>query len=96
MAVTQWKIFYNDGTTYSDKNGLPKSAPIDGVLLIVQKGTGLEDGQFILNGGEYYYWDNEIWKQKWFDPVSGSARGGLANKTDWRKAKVDAITYAKL
>ncbi len=94
--VTEWRIFYKDRKVITDLVPV-LSVPTENVLLIVQKGSELLDGQFILNGGSYYWWDDNKWNISNNKPKNiRFLNGVLVNKKVWRQAKVDAINYAKL
>ena len=51
-----WKIYYTDGTTYSDEDGDWENAPSHGVVCVVVKDP--DYGRFVLNGLNYYYRPN--------------------------------------
>ena len=55
-----WKIFYSDGSTYSNDDGSPATAPPFDVQVIVQLDqTG---GRYNQMGSDYYTWrDNRWW-----------------------------------
>lgn len=54
-----WKIYYSDGTTYSDLDGPPEQAPALDVQVIVQ----LDDtgGRYNQMGSDYYIWREDRW-----------------------------------
>lgn len=57
----QWKVHYDDGSTYSDLDGSPETAPGDGVQVIIQ--LSRDHGFDIIRGGnqgrrdDFYWWD---------------------------------------
>lgn len=95
---TEWKIFYDNKESFSSEDGSPEEAPTNDVLLIVQKGDHIQEGEHILNGGEGYRFFEGKWQQgynieNWAKPF---LLGKLVNQKTWRQAKQDAINYAKL
>lgn len=68
-----WRIYYGDGSTYSDEDGPVEGAPSLNVQAIVQRDPSIHGtGRFVLHGGgqrpnrvpvDYYCWDREqgIW-----------------------------------
>ena len=47
-----WMIFYDDGTTFSDKDGAPNEAPATGVIVVLQNDA---DGKNVLYIQKDYY-----------------------------------------
>lgn len=64
----QWRIFYADGSTYSDLDGPPFDAPATGVQVIAK--TDANVGRILLSCCDYYWWDNK--RGTWF---SGDVAG---------------------
>ena len=61
MKPGRWKIFYGDGSTFSDQNGDPKDAPVANVQVIVQ--PHIESGRYMQVERDYYiYWAN---RKRW-------------------------------
>ena len=63
----EWKIFYGDGSTFSDLDGSPENAPGVNVQVIIQ--TSKDHGREVIKGGnqwrdDYYWWDNE--SRRWW------------------------------
>jgi len=54
-----WKIYYEDGTTFSDSDGKPEEAPARGVQIIMQAEPHL--GREILRATDFYIRKNEQW-----------------------------------
>jgi hypothetical protein len=54
-----WKIYYADGSTYSDDDGSPETAPPDGIEVIVQ--TDPRVGRSIIDGKDWYVFDGCKW-----------------------------------
>lgn len=54
-----WKIYYDDGSTFTEDNGTPWEAPRLGVQFVVQK---LEHNKryLILSGADYYTYQEEF------------------------------------
>lgn len=63
-----WKLYYADGTIFSDLDGPPEMAPGWGLLFAVQRDQ--DHGHRIIAGGhqgihvDYYWWDEET--SSWF------------------------------
>jgi hypothetical protein len=55
----RWKIYYEDGTTFSDRDGKPKEAPGWGVQTIVQ--PHVESGRYLLPPYDYYLYRDGRW-----------------------------------
>ena len=55
----KWKIYYEDGTTFSDQDGKPKDAPGWGVQTIVQ--PHIESGRYLLPPYDYYLYRDSRW-----------------------------------
>lgn len=58
----KWKIFYGDGSTFSDEDGSPYYAPRDNVQVII--GADPETGRYIIAKFDAYWWDIE--RDRWF------------------------------
>lgn len=89
--MRDWKIFYDDREPFSNEDGSPNDAPIDGILLIVQKGDDLGQWDHILHSSDYYKWD----KDRWILSTEGIT-GRTTSFEVWYNAKTEAIEYAKL
>lgn len=65
----RWKIFYDNGSTFTDVDGKPFDAPKRGVIAItVQDG---EHGRALCRDNDFYIWNvydgNELWQGvDWF------------------------------
>ena len=53
----KWKIFYEDGTTFTDQDGTPFEAPTSGVLVVICEND--EVGRVLVYGQSYYFWWQE-------------------------------------
>jgi hypothetical protein len=47
-----WRIFYDDGSTYSSDDGAWNNAPADGVLVVIEK---VEPDRVLFHSGADYY-----------------------------------------
>lgn len=54
--MTDWRIYYSDGGTFSHEDGDPLSAPPHGVVCISQFANGKKT---IMHGWDWYYWNAE-------------------------------------
>lgn len=57
--MTRWKIYYSDGSTFSDKDGDPFNAPGRGVQMIVHEHS--EVGRHLLGREDNYWWSGSRW-----------------------------------
>ena len=62
MTETIWKIFYGDGSTYSNLDGSPYDAPSDNVQAIVIRDPTI--GRGIVAKCDLYWWVES--EQQWF------------------------------
>ncbi len=53
----RWKIFYTDGSTFSNADGTPEEAPGGGVVAIAQEDETV--GVLIHRGNDYYAFDKQ-------------------------------------
>ena len=54
-----WRIYYADGSTFDDANGLPEAAPLDGIQIIVEC---LSNGQLQYHQDrDFYLWTGDSW-----------------------------------
>ena len=68
-----WRIYYGDGSTFSEEDGTPAHAPGRNVQAIVLRYPSVEGQRIILQGFDYYTWDEGgIW-----DGWNGRDEGGL-------------------
>lgn len=56
-----YKIYYNNGETYSEQNGTPEDAPGLGVIVIVQKHPDTREGSYLQHRADYYIWADSRW-----------------------------------
>lgn len=58
--VTKWKIWYDDGTTFSSADGTPSQAPLDGIVGIVEWHD--DKAQRPYWGSDFYHWTGDGWR----------------------------------
>lgn len=63
-----WRIYYDDGSTFSYKDGDPLDAPTTGFICAV--GYDDCDKRYIMHGWDYYHWDRET-EQWWGMDLNG-------------------------
>lgn len=56
----QWRIYYGDGSTYSDRDGPPQDAPGRDVQVIARKYDNPR-GFSLMHGKDAFVWRNEGW-----------------------------------
>ena len=56
--MATWKIYYGDGSTFSNKHGGPEQAPTTNVIAIAHYD---EDGRRKVASSADYYWFDGIW-----------------------------------
>lgn len=74
----RWRIYYDDGSTYSSADGAVEFAPCDGIIIIAQSDDDV--GREILHRKDFYYWE----RGRWF----GCDRYGLEDylrRPGWKK-----------
>ncbi len=54
-----WKIYYDDGDTFSDQEGGPAEAPSRGVQVIAQ--NNLHANKALVSGRDFYIWRDGTW-----------------------------------
>lgn len=60
--MSAWTVYFDDGKTFTPKDGTPADAPAFGVQAVVSTET---DGRKALTlGDDFYYWDPNY--QRWF------------------------------
>lgn len=57
-----WKIYYEDGSTFDNTQGLPEDAPSFGVLCVVFPDE--EVGRMVMHGWDWFYYHKE--DQNWW------------------------------
>lgn len=77
-----WRIYYDDGSTFSSEDGLPEEAPLDGIQGIAQeKDNGVKEFH---EGFEYYYWMDDCW-----------AHGRINSLERWLRKVLPALKYGR-
>lgn len=56
----QWKIYYGDGSTFSDRDGSPYDAPIVNVQVIAFALPTSPTGFGLIHGKDVYVWDDNL------------------------------------
>lgn len=72
--MREWRIYYDDGSTFDDSQGTPEAAPAFGVLFIVFPDR--EVGRVVMRGWDWYYFDAET-RQWWGSDIHGLLDGLL-------------------
>jgi len=62
--VAEWVIYYGDGSTFSDEDGLPEVAPPRDIQLIIV--TDPEAGWRTIVNHDYYVWDARGGQPMWW------------------------------
>jgi hypothetical protein len=60
----RWRIYYDDGSTFSDEDGGPDEAPALGVQIITVADSSLDPdntGRRVWDGRDYYWWTDSEW-----------------------------------
>jgi hypothetical protein len=57
--MLKWRIHYDDGSTWSDRDGPPEDARGLGVVVIAQAQDDV--GRELLHRKDYYYWERGRW-----------------------------------
>ena len=74
-----WRVYYNDGTVFSSKDGVAEDAPLDGIQLIVEDRNGQPQYHW---GREFYFWTGDCWQS-----------GYQADFERWVRALTKQIKY---
>jgi hypothetical protein len=99
----QWRIYYDNGTTFDDQDGSPEDAPAHGLIAIVQRND--EVGRTVTNGWDYYYYNTDPKGEGWWGceihglldrlfhnlPVSAVKQGRTATTDVWHSVFQKAI-----
>jgi hypothetical protein len=59
----RWKVWYGDGSTFSDENGPPSQAPALNVQIILVRDDDPNSqlGRYPVHRFDYYWWDDPEW-----------------------------------
>lgn len=75
----KWKIFYSDGSTFSDEDGAPSEAPKRGAQVIcIEEGRC---GRRVLKLSNYYMWSPTL--NRWLDQESETSVFLRAAQEPW-------------
>lgn len=80
--IVRWRLYYDDGTTFSSEDGAPDEAPLDGVV-----GVGEEDDtgrRQTYWGADYYFWTGDGW-----------AGGNIADLERWLRRVLPQLKYGR-
>ncbi len=91
--MTRWRIYYDDGSTFSFEDGPAEDAPLDGVQVIVER---FENGNVQIHEGcDYYYWTGDCWAygaindlERWLRGVFPKLKYGRFTRNDVHKRAV--------
>jgi len=78
--VRRWKIYYDDGSTFSDRDGSIEKAPGRGVVIVAQEDA--DCGRHILHMKDFYYWETR--DGRWYG-ADAFGRDDYLDRTGWRK-----------
>lgn len=59
MAAVEWAVWYDDGSSFSNLDGPPESAPRWGVMCVAAQSG--DHGRMIWHGVDYYAWKDGAW-----------------------------------
>ena len=79
VELVDWRIYYDDGSTFDSDQGTPNDAPPVGVILILQRDLLFPNNTERIVGENYYYWAGPT--MQW----QGSDRDGLVDRLLERK-----------
>lgn len=71
----EWRIYYDDGTTFSNLDGSPEEAPPFGFICAV--GYDETNSRYIMHGWDHYCWDvesNQWWGMDTFGLIDRLSR----------------------
>jgi len=75
----RWRLYYEDGSTFDDRDGAPTSSPEWGVVAVVQPGT---DGRDVLAGtGDVYVYRTDL--DLWHEVGASGLLDHLAHYARW-------------
>jgi hypothetical protein len=58
-AVTQWEVYYDDGTTITSEAGLPVEVRLFGIVCIAQRNPG--KARLLMHGWDYWHEEDKQW-----------------------------------
>src|SRR3990167_5592916 len=59
LTMINWKLYYGDGSTYSNEDGLPEDAPCGRVIAAAFYDE--DNRRRICHQADYYIWDGTRW-----------------------------------
>ena len=64
--MVAWRIYYGDGSTYSDEDGPLEDAPSQDAQVVVQRVTTNPNSIELLHGNgprviDFFWWDDSVW-----------------------------------
>jgi len=68
MKLPDWRIYYDDGSTFDSNDGLPHEAPSLGFICAI--GYDETGKRYIMHGWDYYQWSDEV-NQWWGMDLNG-------------------------
>jgi len=60
----RWRLYYADGSTFSDRDGEPEEAPVAGVMCVAQEAANPQGFQLLYgtsNLDGYWFYRDESW-----------------------------------
>lgn len=59
--TVRWRVYYDNGSTFSNEDGTPEQSPAFGVICIVSTNDLI--GRIILHKHDWYWWiaDEKVW-----------------------------------
>lgn len=82
LEVMRWKVYYDDGTTFSSDDGSAEKAPLDGVQAVVQYHPNGRNE--VLEGHDYYWWTGDCW-----------AYGRVNDLERWLRAMCPGVKFGR-
>jgi len=59
--MVQWRIYYDNGSTFDSLQGEPWQAPPSGVVVINQRHENPRERSYFQKDGDYYIWELNRW-----------------------------------
>ena len=57
--MPEWRVYYDDGSTFDSNRGEPHDAPPEGFVCAV--GWDERGQRYIMHGWDFYQWSNDQW-----------------------------------
>jgi hypothetical protein len=99
--VYRWKLWYEDGSTFSSDQGEPNDSPVSGLLAVGQPGVDYKDvvwnENFYIYRRDHGYWSGHdvfglVDQVTHFAPVIGCVRAGRDTANSTMKGVARAAT----